>query len=228
MWLDAIWRYPVKSMAGERLDAAQLGPLGVSGDRLAYVVDTRGDTLSARTQPGLLALRGGLTDDGEPTVNGAAWDSGPAAELVRDAAGPTARLVRSESFERFDILPLLVATDGAVGEAAIDVRRLRPNLVIGGVDGLAERDWEASFLKIGEAVVGLATLRGRCIVTTYQPDTIEQDVGVLLDIRRRFAGSIALNAWTARPGPVRVGDAVELLDSFDDAIMPGLGRFVAA
>src|SRR5262245_9355153 len=105
MWLDAIWRYPVKSMAGERLRAAQLGPLGVSADRVAYVADARGETLSARTRPDLLALRGGLTDDGEPTVNGLAWDGGPAAELVRDAAGPTARLVRAESYERFDILP---------------------------------------------------------------------------------------------------------------------------
>src|SRR5262245_28489263 len=228
MWLDAIWRYPVKSMAGERLHTAQLGPLGVPGDRVAYVVDGRGETVSARTRPGLLALRGGPGHDGEPTVNGLAWNSDAVAELVRDAAGPAARLVRADSFERFDILPLLVATDGAVSEAGIDVRRLRPNLVIGGVDGLAEREWEARFLKIGDAVVGLATLRDRCIVTTYEPDTTEQDVGVLLDIRHRFAGSLALNAWTARPGTIRVGDAVELLDGFDDAIAPGLGRFVAA
>jgi MOSC domain-containing protein len=161
-------------------------------------------------------------------VAGHAWQDDSAAELVRAAAGPAARLVRARSFERFDILPLLVATDGAVREAGIGVRRLRPNLVIGGVDGLAERGWEGRYLRIGEAVVGLATLRERCIVTTYDPDTIEQDVGVLQDIRRRFAGSLALNAWTARPGAVHVGDAVELLDEFDDAVAPGFGRFVAA
>ena len=100
--------------------------------------------------------------------------------------------------------------------------------VIGGVDGLAERDWEGRFLKIGDAVVGLATLRDRCIVTTYEPDTLDQDVGVLVDIRRRFAGSLALNAWTARPATVRVGDTVELLEAFDDAPAPGPGRFVAS
>jgi uncharacterized protein YcbX len=226
--LDAIWRYPVKSMAGERLEGAHLGPLGVSGDRVAYVTDGRGETLSARTRPNLLALQGGIGNDGEPTVDGHAWQDGSAAELVGAAAGPGARLVPASSFERFDILPLLIATDGAVREAAVDVRRLRPNLVIGGVEGLAERHWEGRFLRIGAAVVGLATLRERCIVTTYDPDTVEQDVGVLLDIRRRFAGSLALNAWTARPGAVRVGDAVELLDEFDDAAAPGLGRFVAA
>ena len=228
MWLDAIWRYPVKSMAGERLDSTHLGPLGVTGDRLAYVVDGRGATVSARTRPGLLALRGGIGDKGAPTVNGVAWDDGSVGGIVRAAAGPSARVVRAISFERFDILPLLVATDGAVRAAGLDVRRLRPNLVIGGVDGLAERDWEGRFLKIGDAVVGLATLRDRCIVTTYEPDTLDQDVGVLVDIRRRFAGSLALNAWTARPATVSVGDTVELLEAFDDAAAPGPGRFVAS
>jgi uncharacterized protein YcbX len=227
MWLEAIWRYPVKSMAGERLDAAQLGPLGVPGDRSAYVVDERDATISARTRPALLGLRGGTDAAGLPTVNGHAWDGSPAAELVRAAAGETARLVLASAFERFDILPLLVATDGAVDEAGLDIRRLRPNLAIGGVEGLAERTWEGRFLRIGDAVVGLATLRERCIVTTFEPDTLEQDVGVLLELRRRFAGELALNAWTARAATVRVGDAVELLDSFDDADMPGLGRFVA-
>ena len=228
LWLDAIWRYPVKSMAGVRLDAARLGYMGVPGDRLAYVVDERGETVSARTRPELLGLSGGTAADGSPTVNGNAWDGPAAAEAVRAAAGPTARLVQASSFERFDILPLLVATDGAVREAGIDVRRLRPNLVIGGVQGLAEREWEGRFLRIGDAVVGLADLRDRCIVTTYEPETLEQDVGVLLDIRRRFEGSLALNAWTARPGAVRVGDPIELLESFDDAVAPQWGRFAAA
>jgi uncharacterized protein len=228
MWLDAIWRYPVKSMAGEQLESARLGKLGVAGDRLVYVVDPRGETLSARTKPGLLGLRGGIAATDVPTVDGHLWDSAVAAALVRSAAGAGARLVQARSFERFDILPLLVATDGAVREAGLDVRRLRPNLVIGGVEALAERDWEGRFLHIGEAVIGLATLRDRCIVTTYEPDTLDQDVGVLLDIRRRFEGSLALNAWVARPGEVAVGDKVELLDSFEDPLLPGVGRFVDA
>jgi MOSC domain-containing protein len=226
MWIEAIWRYPVKSMAGERRDAAELGRLGVPGDRVAYVVDERGETVSARTRPRLLGLSGGVGDDGAPTVNGDPWDAPAVAELVRQAAGPRARLVRAQSSERFDILPLLVATDGAVEEAGLDVRRLRPNIVIGGVEGLAEREWEGRFLRVGDAVIGLATLRGRCIVTTYDPDTGEQDVDVLRDIARRFGGSLALNAWVAQPGRVRVGDTVQLLDSFAGGHEPLLGRFV--
>ena len=228
MRLEAIWRYPIKSMAGERLESAALGPFGVPGDRTAYVVDERGAIVSARTRAGLLGLHGGVDGHGEPTVDGHAWDSAPALASAETAAGAGARLVRADGFERFDILPLLVATDGAVREAGIDTRRLRPNLVIGGVEGLIERTWEGRFLRIGDAVIGLATLRERCIVTTYEPDTLEQDVGVLLDLRRRFAGSLALNAWTARSATVRVGDAVELLDAYEAPELPGLGRFVAA
>ena len=226
MRIEAIWRYPVKSMAGARLDAAELGRLGVPGDRVAYVVDKGGETVSARTRPRLLGLSGGLGDNGAPTVNGDPRDAPAVAELVRHAAGPGARLVRARSSERFDILPLLVATDGAVQEAGLDVRRLRPNIVIGGVKGLAEREWEGRFLRVGNAVIGLATLRDRCIVTTYDPDTGEQDVDVLRDIGRRFGGSLALNAWVAQPGRVRVGDTVQLLDSFAGGHEPLLGRFV--
>jgi MOSC domain-containing protein len=226
--LEAIWRYPIKSIAGERLESAALGPFGVPGDRTAYVIDERGEIVSARTRHGLLGLQGGVNGRGDPTVDGHAWDTSDAQASVDAAAGRGAHLVRADSFERFDVLPLLVATDGAVREAGIDLRRLRPNLVIGGVEGLAERTWEGRFLRIGDAVIGLATLRERCIVTTYEPDTLEQDVGVLLDLRRRFAGSLALNAWTARSATVRVGDAVELLDEYDAPELPGLGRFVAA
>ena len=228
MRLDAIWRYPVKSMAGERLESAALGALGVPGDREAYVVDGRGEIVSARTRPALLGLHGGSDGSGAPTVEGHPWDTPAAHALVEAAAGSDAQLVRAGEYERFDILPLLVATDGAVREAGIDVRRLRPNLVIGGIDGLAERAWEGRFLRIGDAVIGLATLRERCIVTTYEPDTLEQDVGVLLGLRRRFAGALALNAWTARSATVRIGDSVELLDEYDGPELPGLGRFVAA
>ena len=119
MRIEAIWRYPVKSMAGARLDAAELGRLGVPGDRVAYVVDERGETVSARTRPRLLGLCAGLDDNGAPTVNGDPPDAPAVAELVQQAAGPGARLVRARSSERFDILPLLVATDGAVQEGGV-------------------------------------------------------------------------------------------------------------
>ena len=228
MRLDAIWRYPIKSAGGQQVASARLGELGVPGDRLAYVVDGAGATVSGRTKPRLLGLHGSLAPDGTPLLEGYDWDAPESGQLVRDAAGSGARLVRAESFERFDILPLLVVSDGALRAAGLDVRRLRPNLVVGGIEGLAERDWQGRALRVGDAVVQLANLRERCIVTTYDPDTGAQDVGVLVDIRRRFDGVLGLNAWVARPGRVEVGDPVELLDAFEGTAEPGWGRFIAA
>jgi hypothetical protein len=148
--------------------------------------------------------------------------------LARAAAGRDARLVEATGPERFDILPLLVATDGALAAFGHGTRRLRPNIVISGVAGLAERGWEWSLLAAGDAVIALADLRGRCIVTTWDPDTLVQDVDVLRDIRARFSGRLALNAWAGRPGAVAVGDAVRPLDERIELAVPHAGRFVAA
>jgi uncharacterized protein YcbX len=145
-----------------------------------------------------------------PRIDGHRWDSAAALELVHAAAGDDAELMAFEGVERFDILPLLVATDGAVAEFGRDVRRLRPNILIGGVDGMAEREWEGRTLTIGDAVIELDSLRARCPMTTVDPDTITRDPEVLKDIGRRFGGKLALNARVLRPGLIRVGDAVRL------------------
>jgi uncharacterized protein len=228
MEISELWRYPVKSMAGERLESTWLGPDGIPGDRVVYVVDGRGEILSARTKPRLLAHRATVGDDREVLVDGLPWKSPEVAAAVRDAAGPDARLVRATGPERFDILPLLVATDGAIAAFGHDARRLRPNIVIGGVDGLDERGWEGTVLAAGDAAVALADLRGRCVVTTWDPDTLVQDVDVLRRIRTEFDGSLALNAWTARDGYVSVGDDVREVHTSLDLPIAAAGRFVVS
>jgi uncharacterized protein YcbX len=118
-----------------------------------------------------------------------------------------------------------VATDGSLEAFGYDLRRLRPNLVISGVDGLAERGWEGSLLSIGDAAIGLADLRERCIMTTWDPDTQAQDIGALLHIRERFGGRLALNAWAGRPGRIAVDDEVALLEPGIELEVPYTGRF---
>ena len=224
MILAELWRYPVKSMAGEPLTTASLDKLGISGDRTLCVVDSRGRVMTARTRPGLLAMHATLDSAGEVLVDGLPWRDEAIARRVREAAGDDTCLIPAQGAERFDILPLLVATDGAIAILGFDRRRFRPNLLIGGVPGNTERSWEGKFLRIGSAVVGLADLRQRCIMTTFDPDTQDQDTKVLRTIHRSNEGSLALNAWTAQPGRVAVGEAVELLENFDDAEAPVLGR----
>jgi len=218
MYLSEIWRYPVKSMAGERLDRARLGPLGLHGDRVVQVYDGRGRLVTARTYPKLLGLHATLGPDGEPLVDGLPWPSPDVQARVEQIVGPGARLVRNEHEARFDILPLLVATDGAVAAFGRDARRLRPNLIVGGVDGLDERGWEGRVLRIGSALIALADLRGRCVMTTFDPDTLEQDRGVLRDIVRRFDGRLALNADVIQGSALRVKTPVVLLAEATTAV----------
>jgi uncharacterized protein YcbX len=210
LFVEQLWRYPVKTLAGERLETAELTANGIPGDRIVHVRGPEG-VRTSRRQHHLLGLHGTLDPSGRPLVDGHPWDSPEALALVRAAAGDDAELAAFDGLARFDILPLLVATDGAVAEFGRDVRRLRPNIVIGGVEGLAEREWAGAELHIGDAVIWLDSLRARCPMTTVDPDTLERDPEVLKDIGRRFRGRIALNADVLRPGVINVGDPVRLV-----------------
>jgi uncharacterized protein YcbX len=212
MYVAELWRYPVKSMAGERLERAELREDGIAGDRVVYVRGNSGQVLTARTRPSLLGLRAVLGPEGEPLVDGRPWYGEDVAADVAAAAGPGASLARYEGISRFDVLPLLVATDGAIAALGEDRRRLRPNLLIGGVEGLAEREWEGRTLRVGPTLVGVRDLRARCIMTTFDPDTLVQDTEVLRRIGREFGGRLALNCFVIEGGPLEVGDPVELLE----------------
>jgi len=209
MFVQQLWRYPIKSMAGERIAEAHISTLGIDGDRAVLVV--RGDrVVSSRTHHQLLGLHGTLGDDGVARIDGNRWDSPEALALLERAVGTDARFLLYEGEERFDVLPLLVATDGAIAHQAIDGRRLRPNIIVGGVEGLAERSWPGRRLRIGEVVLEPAQLRGRCIMTTYDPDTLVQDVNVLRRIGRELDGTMALDTAVVKGGVIHEGDTVEL------------------
>lgn len=209
-----LWRYPVKSMAGEAIQTARLDTTGIPGDRIVHVRGPEG-VRTSRRQHRLIGLHGTLGVDQEPRVDGHPWKGDEALALVKEAAGPDAWLEAYDGPERFDILPLLVATDGAVASFGRDVRRLRPNILIGGVEGMDEVNWPRGELRIGQAVIRLDSLRGRCPMTTVDPDTLAVDPNVLRDIGRRFGGRLALNAEVLRAGSISVGDAVTLSREID-------------
>jgi hypothetical protein len=185
----------------------------VQGDRVVHVEDSRGRFITSRTHPRLLGHHAKLDSAGEPVVDNLPWTEPQVLQQVIEIAGPDARLVRDDSAQRFDILPLLVATDGSITAFGRDGRRLRPNIVVGGVDGLEERSWEGKCLRIGKVLIGIEDLRMRCVMTTFDPDTLKQDRDVLRDIVRRFDGKLALNCWVIRGGEICVGDEVELIEN---------------
>jgi len=212
MRVAELWRYPVKSLGGERLDRAEVSANGIAGDRIVHVRNGRGRVVTSRNHPRLLGLHATLGADGEPLIDGRPWNAAESADAVRSAAGPDATLARYEGPERFDVLPLLIATDGAIAALGVDGRRLRPNIVVAGVPGVLERQWPGRRLRIGQVVIALEKLRGRCVMTTYDPDTQVQDLSVLQRIVDDFDGEMALDSSVLTGGTITLGDAVEILD----------------
>jgi len=211
MYVKEIWRYPVKSMAGETMNAADFSEHGINGDRIIQARNAGGRILTARTRPALLRHRAILAENSEVLVDGRPWNTEEVAREVEEAAGQGTRLIRSDAEDRFDILPLLVTRDGMFTAVGYDRRRFRPNLVVGGVQGLSERQWEGAQLRIGEVVIGMDDLRGRCIMTTFDPDTGKQDLSVLQRVQKEFDGVLGLNSYVVSPGSISVGDPVELV-----------------
>ena len=93
----------------------------------------------------------------------------------------------------------------------MDGRRLRPNILVEGVEGLAELAWPGRRLRISDALIAVEKLRGRCVMTTFDPDTQAQDLSVLKRIVAEFGGRMALDCDVLERGVLRVGDPVELV-----------------
>ena len=213
MHVSEIWRYPIKSLKGERLNETEITKLGIPGDRQIAVIRTiNGRFLTSRSKPRLLGLQGSINANGVPTINGHLWNSAEALELVREAAGELVTLEQIPAPQAFDVLPLLVATDGAARYLNIDHRRLRPNILLADVPDLEERKWPGKIIAIGDVRIHAEKLRDRCVMTTFDPDTQAQDPSVLLRIVRDLDGTTALDSSVLFEGKIHVGDQAHIVD----------------
>lgn len=213
MHVSEIWRYPVKSLKGEQLQETQITKLGIPGDRQIAVIRTINERfLTSRSKPKLLGLQGSINGDGVPAINGHPWNSPEALQLVQEAAGEPVTLEQIPAPQAFDVLPLLVATDGAARYLNIDHRRLRPNILLADVPDLEERNWPGRVIAISNVRIHAEKLRDRCVMTTFDPDTQAQDPSVLHRIVYELDGSTALDSSVITPGKIRVGDAAAIID----------------
>jgi hypothetical protein len=211
MQVAEIWRYPVKSLRGEQLPETELLASGIPGDRLVHVRAANGRVITSRTHPDLLGLAGALGPDGVPLVDGLAWNDPRSLRAIRAATWTGASLVRHEGLDRFDVLPISLATDGAVAALGVDrpaaAAQHRRRRSAGACRARMARPPAAG----GPALLEIVKLRSRCVMTTFDPDTLEQDPAVLRRIVDQFDGKTALDCAVLEPGPIAVGDAVELL-----------------
>jgi hypothetical protein len=210
MRVAELWRYPVKGLRGEQLERLEVAADGVLGDRSLRVVDERGIVTGRRKQR-MVGLPATLDGAGEPLVDGHPWSSTEAAALIREVAGSGAELSRSQGGHEFDAAPILLLSDGSLGQLGYDRRRFRPNILFAGAEAAVEQDWIGRRVRVGGLVLRVDKPCERCVITTIDPDTIDVNLDVLKRTRAELGGNMGVYCGVAEPGTVAVGDPVELV-----------------
>lgn len=223
-----LWRFPVKSLGGEQVRRAFLGPFGILGDRRHAVIDAAGTPLSARRARALLGYRARARDSegGEgalvtpPDGPVLSWDDPALAASLSTALGRPVRLA-SSGLGLHDAAPVHVVTTasleaaGAWVEGDIDRRRFRANVIVEteAAEPFAEAGWPGASLALGEGgpLLAVVSPTERCAVTTFDPDTLERDPRVLAGLTRDRENLFGVYARVRRPGWVRVGVDATLL-----------------
>lgn len=227
--VEALFRYPVKSMAGEAVESVALGWHGLEGDRRLGVhrMGERGGFpwLTASKLPEMVLFAPVRRDagDGLPahvrTPDGAELDPfGPelAAELTRRHGAPVELLHMSRGiFDEASVSLIATATVAAVGrlwERTADVRRFRPNVLIRAADAFCEDGWVGGVLTFGEgpdaAAVGVTNRDERCSMVGLDPDTAANDPAILKAIVRARDNRAGVYATVTRRGRIAVGQPV--------------------
>jgi uncharacterized protein YcbX len=230
-----LWRYPVKSLQGERLHTAEIGAEGIVGDRQWALFDQEtGFGLTARRVPDLLfaAARvradGGVEvvlPDGTVTTDDVEISGWLGRGVVLRPASSTPSRPRYESpdDDLEDVPTRWHDWQGAPGAfhdnagarlslvttgtlGSWDRRRFRANVVL---EGAGEGGLIGSQVQLGEAVLDVGDPIPRCVmVTRPQPGGIARDNEVLKTIHRERGGDLAVAALVRRPGAVRTGDVL--------------------
>lgn len=233
--MEAIFRYPVKSMAGERLDAAQLGWHGIDGDRrLAFrrVEDRSGmPWLTASKLPGLLLyspcrLEDSVQGDLPTHVRTPSGEEMPvfgedlAAEVGSRYGAPVQMMhLRHGIFDEASISVIAADTVREIEQLAgvrPDIRRFRPNIVVRSLRSVPfeEDEWLGGVLVFGEGANAPAitvTMRDvRCAMLNLDPDSAMAAPEMLKAVVRRNQNNTGIYATVTRVGRLEAGQAIVL------------------
>ena len=224
----ALWRYPVKSMAVEVLDHAEVSWHGVPGDRRwAFIrngkVMSGFPWLTIRERPDLWRYRPSFVQPEQPdksrtlvvTPSGAELDV--VAPALSAELGDGVRVIRSER-GLFDTLPLSVLTTQTVAAlstlvgTALDARRFRPNLLIDSATAAPFREdaWVGRVLRIGALRLRIDKRDQRCVTVNVDPVTTRRSPAILRTIARERDACLGVYGSTVQPGRVAVGDPVAI------------------
>jgi uncharacterized protein YcbX len=232
-----LWRYPVKSLQGERLGEAPIDSLGIAGDRRWALFDRdTGLGLTARRVPELLFGSARLRDDGgvevvlpDGTVTtdetvlsdwlGRRVELRAAAELDDGAPtyeAPTDDLAPDpDEWKQWEGAPGPFHDSPRIRLSLVstgtlgtwDRRRFRANVLL---DGEGEDELLGRVADLGGVRLQFGRGIGRCVMTTRpQPGGLGRDTSVLKTIHRERAGLLAVRAAVLTAGVVRTGDVLQ-------------------
>lgn len=227
VYVDRVWRYPVKSMLGQRADAIDVGQYGVVGDRRYAVQDASGLLGSGkradgfRKIDGLFRFRAHYTEAGArlilPDGSDIAADDPEIDNRLSQLLGQPVILARADDDSHLDDSPVHLLTTASLAwlarelpDVAADERRFRPNLLLA-VDGAepVEQDWVGRRLYVGsELVLEITAPTPRCGMVSLAQDELPRDARVLRHIRHQADLMFGVYAAVVKPGMVRVGDSV--------------------
>ena len=226
-----IWRYPVKSMAGEQLEEAEVYWSGINGDRRASFI--RGDNhsgfpwLTARQIPEINQYRPHYTNlkdvvNSDMVVDTPNGQTLPlrSSELNSELAqlyGKDVSLIRVKRgvYDEMTMSMMSVASAEALAQAAgipNDVRRWRQNIIIETFDGrpFAEEDWIGQTVSIGEVNIRFNVRIPRCVMVNVDPETAVKNAAVLKMVANTRSNCVGIAGEPETIGVIRVGDVVRV------------------
>jgi hypothetical protein len=226
MQVGELWRYPVKSMAGERIAEADLGSRGIPSDRglAAFQVglQSKEKPLSARDLAGLLkfraSLKTGVAQVAGPELAPVCWDHESVGQSISRQCRRELELrpVAGGAFDDSPILLVYLATVAALSEemgAPVDHRRFRANIYLEGAGILAHGESQllGRQIRCGGAVIQATDTCARCSIPTRDPDTWANWPQLLRHLVQSHDEVVGVYCKVTVPGPVAEGDAVEVL-----------------
>lgn len=229
----AIYRYPVKSFGGERLEGCGVAEYGLRGDRVCSFYDETKEGwnrfVTARTIPDMLSYQASYADEEVhiigPDGSEYSWDDRLLEQIQarsRQSLSMSAKFApnpESDGLLSVDAASLLILTDRTISEIEakwgkeLDALRFRPNLMVKlEEDEAEEQSWIGKRLQIGDAELRIDSTCERCSMITIDPITIERDPSLLKKVNEHFQLNVGVYASVVKSGFIQMGDSISLLD----------------
>ena len=225
--VESLWRYPVKSLAGEQSDTFDINIRGVSGDRLYAISNSDGkfgsgkDTRRFRHIDGLFSLSAKMTgnevsikfpdgttlSENAPSIN----------SMLSKTLGQSVTLTKEGEISHFDDGPIHILTTASLSllreklpQSGVEPRRFRPNIVI--ASPLLEKELLGKIINMGAVSLRVTHPTERCRMIMIDQPGLEKRPDILKVVSQNFGLFFGVYAKVLSAGSVSVGDSVEIAE----------------